>query len=70
MLTKCLWEEFEFSLKDKWLGTYTYSSSKVAWLLLVAILLTPLAIAIDIICLPIEIIYCISYKIVRKLRKR
>lgn len=70
MLTKGLWDEFEFQLNNKWMGNYAYSSSKMAWLLLVVILLTPLAIAIDIICLPIEIIYCISYKIVRKLRKR
>ena len=70
MLTKDLWDEFEFQLNNKWMGNYAYSSSKMAWLLLVVILLTPLAIAIDIICLPIEIIYCISYKIVRKLRKR
>lgn len=70
MLTKSLWDEFKFQLNNKWMGSYAYSSSKIAWLLLVVILLTPLAIAIDIICLPIEIIYCISYKIVRKLRKR
>ena len=70
MLTKDLWDEFEFQLNNKWMGIYAYSSSKMSWLLLVVILLTPLAIAIDIICLPIEIIYCISYKIVRKLRKR
>lgn len=70
MLTKGLWDEFEFQLNNKWMGNYAYSSSKMAWLLLVVILITPLTIAVDIIALPIEIIYFISYKIVRKLRKR
>lgn len=70
MLTKSLWDEFEFQLNNKWMGNYAYSSSKMAWLLLVVILITPLTIAVDIIALPIEIIYFISYKIVRKLRKR
>ena len=70
MLNKGLWDEFEFQLNNKWMGNYAYSSSKMAWLLLVVILITPLAIAVDIIALPIEIIYFISYKIVRKLRKR
>ena len=62
MLIKGLW--------DEWMGNYAHSSSKMAWLLLVVILLTPLAIAIDIIGLPIEILYCISYKIIRKIRSR
>ena len=70
MLTKCLWEEFEFQLNNKWMGNYAYSSSEIAWLLLVVILITPIAAALDIIALPIEILHCISYKIVRKLRKK
>lgn len=70
MLTKGLWEEFKFQLNNKWMGSYAHSSSKIAWLLLVVILLTPIAIALDIITLPIQILYRISYKIVRKLRKR
>ena len=69
MITKAIWEEFIYSLKDRWGGDYTRSNSEMASILLICVGLTPLTIVLDIVTIPIQILYCASYKIIKKLRR-
>ena len=68
MITKAVWKEFIYSLKDKWLGDYTHSNSEMASILLLCVGLTPLVIVLDVVTIPIQILYCASYKIIKKVR--
>lgn len=63
MLTKGMWEEFIYDYK--WIY---YNNSDIAKKLLLSIVLTPFTILSDIVCLPIEIIYLITLKIINKKR--
>lgn len=71
MITKVLWEEFKYNLKDKKYGGFNYEveTYKMAWILLGSILLTPLSIVLDILVLPIEIMYYLCLRKIRKLRR-
>lgn len=69
MLTSRLWWDFEFKLKCCFNNNnYTYRENDMAWLLLGTILGTPFTIILDILTLPIQIVYQICLKIVKKLR--
>ena len=73
MITKKMWWLFEFKVNSKWgvwSQNYSYKESKMAWLLIRNILLTPFTLILDIITFPIQLIYCIALKIVRKLRNK
>lgn len=63
MGTKNIWESFT----DEYQNSY-YCNTTIAKNLLINIVLTPFAILLDIIFLPIEIIYLITLKIINKIR--
>ena len=71
MITKFLWEDFKYNLKDKKCGVFNYEveTYKMAWILLVSILLTPVSIVLDILVFPIEIMYYLCLRKIRKLRR-
>lgn len=71
MITKKMWWNFEFKVKSKWgawNSNYTYEESKMALLLLCTILGTPFTIILDILTLPIQIIYRMCLKKIKKIR--
>ena len=73
MITKKMWWLFEFNVNSKWgawNNNYTYRESKMAWLLIINILLTPFTLILDIMTFPIQLIYRIALKKVRKLRNK
>ena len=73
MITKKMWWLFEFNVNSKWGAwnqNYSYRESKMAWLLIRNILLTPFTLILDIITFPIQLIYRIALKKVRKLRNK
>lgn len=56
---------------DRYLKQCYYNlQEKLVWLLLATILGTPFAIILDIITLPIQIIYYVCLKIIRKIRRK
>ena len=63
MLTRGIWEEFILDYKCTF-----YNNRDIAEELLLSIVLTPFTILSDIACLPIEIIYLITLKIINKKR--
>lgn len=71
MITRDIWWDFEFkaTCRD---GAYNYSyrESEIAYLLLATILFTPVTIILDILTFPIQIIYCLCKKMVRKIRNK
>ena len=73
MITKKMWWLFEFKVNSKW-GAWnqndSYRENKMAWLLIKNILLTPFTLILDIITFPMQLIYRIALKIVRKLRNK
>ena len=73
MITKKMWWLFEFKLNSKWGAwnqNYSYRENKMACLLIRNILLTPFTLILDIITFPMQLIYLIALKIVRKLRNK
>ena len=73
MITKKMWWLFEFNVNSKWGAwnqNYSYRENKMAWLLIRNILLTPFTLILDIITFPIQFIYRIALKKVRKLRNK
>lgn len=73
MITKKMWWLFEFNVNSKWgawNNNYTYRESEMAWLLIRNILLTPFTLILDIITFPIQLIYRIALKKVKKLRNK
>ena len=73
MITKKMWWLFEFKVNSKWgewNQNYSYRENKMAWLLIINILLTPFTLILDIMTFPIQIIYRIALKKVRKLRNK
>jgi hypothetical protein len=68
-----MWWLFEFDVNSKWGAwnqNYSYKESKMAWLLIINVLLTPFTLILDIITFPIQLIYLIALKKVRKLRNK
>ena len=73
MITKKMWCLFEFKVNSKWgvwNQNYSYRESKIAWLLIRNILLTPFTLILDIITFPTQLIYRIALNKVRKLRNK
>ena len=73
MITKKMWWLFEFNVNSKWgswNNNYTYRENKMALLLIRNILLTPFTLILDIITFPIQLIYRIALKKIRKLRNK
>ena len=73
MITKEMWWLFGFKVNSKWGAwsqNYSYRESKMAWLLIINILLTPFTLILDIMTFPIQLIYRIALKKVRKLRNK
>lgn len=72
MITKKIWWNFTFKVDSKWgawNGNYSYKESEMARLLIMSIILTPFSFVIDIITFPIQLIYRIALKKVRKIRR-
>ena len=69
MMTSGLWWNFEFKATWCFNGIYSYKENEAAWLLIGTILGTPITIIFDIVTLPIQIIYYLSLKKIRKIRK-
>ena len=69
MLTSRIWWDFQFDLKYKAYNGYCVEDNKIAWKLLLTILGTPFTIILDILFAPVEIIYYVCLRIVKKLRK-
>lgn len=68
--TKEIWWDFEFKATH-YRGencVFPYEEEKLVWLLLATILGTPFAIILDIITLPMQIIYYVCLKTIRKIR--
>lgn len=65
MFTSGIWWDFEFKVKLS-----CYRERELAWLLLGTILGTPFTIILDILTLPIQLIYKIALKKIRKLRNK
>lgn len=63
MLTRTTWEEFILDYRCRF-----YNNRDIAKELLFSIVLTPITILLDIVCLPIEIIYLITLNIINKKR--
>jgi len=71
VITRDIWWNFEFKVTcTDGSYNYSYKERELAWLLLGTILGTPFAIILDILTLPIQIIYCICEKKVRKIRNK
>lgn len=71
MITKWLFQDATKGINSKTpFGNYKISSNDVAFSLLYAILFTPLTIVLDIVLIPVEIIYYICLKIVIKKRNK
>lgn len=69
MITKCVWNEFKENLNYNFYGMWSISDEDVAGLLLICILLTPLTCFMDIALMPLEVIYILTIKFIRKLRR-
>jgi len=70
MLTKGIWNDFihkmNFGTGDYLGNFYRYYDGDIVWLLMWTILFTPVALALDILFLPFEIVYFICSIIVDK----
>ena len=69
MLIKQLWKEFkaDFKYQDAY-GKYFYSSKEMVIILLLSIFLTPFCLFFDILFSPLELIYLLLLKIIKKKR--
>lgn len=69
MITKGIWNEFDFKVNAKdYNHNFYYDSDYIALLLIIYIFCTPFVIIIDLLFMPVEIIYLICYKIIDKKR--
>ena len=68
MITKAIWDNFHFKNNYKCFGDFYYCDDYITWLLVGTIVGTPFALILDLLFLPIEIIYLICYKIIEKMR--
>lgn len=70
MLVKWVWHDFILSLyRESVFGGYFYSDIEIALLLIIVLIITPIVLLLDIIILPLEILYWLLLKFVRKLRR-
>ena len=68
MLTKKIWQDFHDDLTNSYMGCYIFSNQSMAKQLLLSILLTPVILLLDILFLPLELIYLLLLKIIKKIR--
>ena len=68
MLIKQLWEEFKVDFEYQNYGTYGYSNKEIVNILLLSIFLTPFCLFIDILFSPLELIYLLLLKNIKKKR--
>lgn len=69
MLIKQLWKEFKADFKyQNAYGKYGYSNEKIVNTLLLSIFLTPSCLFLDILFSPLELIYLLLLKIIKKKR--
>ncbi len=69
MLIKQLWKEFKVDFKyQNACGKYGYSNEKIVNILLLSIFLTPSCLFLDILFSPLELIYLLLLKIIKKKR--
>ena len=73
MLTKSMWCGWKDDVKKQRSAIYkdrfVYDESYLTWLLILLVGITPVVLMLDLIALPIEIMYFIALKIVRRVRK-
>lgn len=71
MLIKQLWKELgietDFEYQNAY-GKYRYSNKKIVNILLLSIFLTPFCLFLDILFFPLELIYLLLLKIIKKKR--
>jgi hypothetical protein len=69
MLIKQLWKEFkaDFEYQNAY-GKYGYSNKEIVNILLLSIFLTPFCLFLDILFSPLELIYLLLLKIIKKKR--
>lgn len=69
MLIKQLWKEFkaDFECQNAY-GKYWYSNKEIVNILLLSIFLTPFCLFFDILFFPLELIYLLLLKIIKKKR--
>lgn len=72
MITKSMWCGWKNDVTRTYSLLYndrfSHDESYMAWLLILFVGLTPIVLMVDLIALPIEIIYFIALKIVRRVR--
>ena len=69
MITKELWKEFKQNFNSQTpYGKYKYTHSEITQVLLLSIFLSPVAIVLDILFFPIEVIYLICLKMIERIR--
>jgi len=70
MITKQNWKEFKehFNAQTPY-RKYKYNNNEIAKDLLLSISITPFTIILDILSLPIQIIYLICLKIIKRIRR-
>ena len=69
MLTKQLWKELEFEAGLQYNnGRYVYSDTEIAMVLVLVVFLIPFCLFIDILLCPLELLYLVLLKIIKKKR--
>lgn len=68
MITKAIWDNFSYKKNLKCYDIFYYDDSDITWLLIETVIGTPIVLILDLLCLPIEIVYLICYKIIEKMR--
>lgn len=68
MIIKAIWDNFSFKNNWKCYDNFYYDDSYITWLLIVTVIGTPIVLILDLLFLPIEIVYLICYKIIEKMR--
>lgn len=70
MLVKWIWHQFMLCLHEKnWRYSYVFSDVELVLLLIIIIIMTPILLLLDIIILPLEVLFWLLLKFVRKLRR-
>lgn len=68
MITKAIWDNFHFKCNWRCNNNFYYYDDYITWLLIGTVIGTPIVLILDLLFLPIEIVYLICYKIIEKTR--
>lgn len=68
MITKVIWRNFRFKNNWRCHDNFYYYDDYVTWILIGTIICTPIVLILDLLFLPIEIVYLICYGIIEKMR--